>query len=262
MRQSEPDEDPFKFPKRSLSIAFVAGSILFLLLTASVAFSAMRLQVSIGEPSYTIDGQNYTLSVPINISNNGLFDLQNFQVNTTVFDGETELFNSSALVPNIAHESESKLTHNLTVNLPDFLRNHQKFLFNDAKLQAAKRFHLVFARLLPVGLDFNDTFDWRAPLSGFNASDLEFESVNLTTELVSFNVSFNNHALFPVAGNVNVSVFDGTERVAGESLQLSVHSEDSYGSTIQLWIPTTVHVTRVTITIRTDFFSWEGQVYG
>ena len=160
MQQSKSDEDPFKFPKRSLSVAFAAGSILFFLFIASIGFSATQLQFHVGDASYTVNGEDFILSVPINVSNNGLFDLQNLQINTTVSDGGIELFNTTTLVPNIAHQSETIFTHNLTVNLPDFLTNHQEFLFNDSQLKAAESVNLVLAALIPVGLDFNSTYDW------------------------------------------------------------------------------------------------------
>lgn len=263
MQQSKSDEDAFKFPKRSLSIAFAAGSILFFLFIASIGFSATQLQFHVGDASYTVNGEDFILSVPINVSNNGLFDLQNLQINTTVSDNGTELFNSTTLVPNIAHQSETTFTHNLTLNLPDFLRNHQDFLFNDTQLQAAENVKLVLAALIPVGLDFNSTYDWGAPLNGFSTSNLQFQLLNYTTILASLDVAFNNHATFPVEGNVTVTAFNGAAQVATQSLQLSVKSGDRFPkSTIQLMLPTTLPVSRVTMTIQTDLFNWEENVYG
>lgn len=262
MQQSKSDVDPFKFPKRSLSIAFAAGSILFFLFIALAGFSATQIQVHVGDPSYSIDGENFILSVPINISNNGLFDLQGLRINSTVFDGGVELFNSTTLVSSIEHESETTFTHNVTVNLPDFLGSHKDFLFNDSELQAAESVHVVLASLLPVGVDFNNTYSWGAPLNGFTASNLLVQPVNSTTVQVSLDVAFNNHATFSLKGNVTLSVFSGADQVAGQTLQLSVNSGSSFSSPIQLLLPTTVQVTRVSMTVQTGFFSWEENVYG
>lgn len=262
MQQSKSDEDPFKFPKRSLSIAFAAGSILFILFIAFAGFSATQIQFHVGDRSYSIDGENLVQSVPINVSNNGLFDLQGLQINTTVFESGVELFNSTTLVSSIEHKSETTFTHNLTVNLPDFLGSHQDFLFNDGELQAAESVHVVLASLLPVGVDFNHTYSWGAPLNGFSASNLLFQPVNSTTLQASLDVAFNNHATFPLEGNVTLSVFSGAEQVAGQTLQLSVNSGGSFSSPIQLLLPTTVQVTRASMTVQTGFFSWEENVYG
>ena len=261
MQQGNSNEDPFKLPKRSLSVAFAAGSILFFLFIAFVGFSATQLRFSVGEAFYTVKGENFVLSIPINVSNNGLFDLQNLQINTTVSEGGIELFNFTTIVPKITHQSETTFTHNLTVNLPSFLANHQTFLFNDSQLQATERVHLVLAALIPVGLDFNSTYDWGAPLNDFSTSNLQFQPVNSTTILASLDIAFNNHANFPLEGNLTITAFGGTTQVATQSLQLSVKSKDSFKSTIQFWLPTTALVSRVALMIQTDSFSWEENVY-
>jgi hypothetical protein len=262
MQQSKSDGDPFKFPKRSLSIAFAAGSILLFLFIVLAGFSATQIKVHVGDPSYSIDGENLVLSVPVNISNNGLFDLQNLRINSTVFGGGVELFNSTTLVPSVEHESETIFAHNVTVNLPDFLGSHKDFLFNDSELQAAESVHVVLASLLPVEVGFNDTYSWGAPLNGFSTSNLLFQPVNSTTVQARLNVHFNNHATFSLEGNVTLSVFSGAEQIAGQTLQLSVNSGDSFSSPIQLLVPTTVQVTLVSMTVQTGFFSWEENVYG
>jgi hypothetical protein len=65
-----------------------------------------------------------------------------------------------------------------------------------------------------------------------------------------------------VDGNVTLSVFSGAEQIAGQTLQLSVNSGGIFSSPIQLLLPTTVQVTRVSMTVQTGFFSWEENVYG
>jgi hypothetical protein len=262
VQQSKSDEDAFKFPKRALSVAFAAGSIILFLFIAFVGFSATQLQFHVGDPSYSMDGERFVLSVPINVSNNGLFDLQNLQINTAVSEDGNDLFNSTTLVPNIAHQSETAFTHNLAVNLPDFLVDHQELLFSDSQLQAAENVSLVLAALIPVGLNFNITYDWGAPLSGFSASNFQFQILNLTAIMVSTDVAFNNHAVFPLDGNVTITVFGGATQLAVQTIQMNVNSGDSYSSTVQVVLPTTVPVSRVTMTIQTDLFSWEETIYG
>jgi hypothetical protein len=262
MQQSKSDGDPFRLPKRSLSIAFAAGSIILFLFIAFAGFSATQIQFHVGNPSYSVNGENFVISVPVNISNNGLFDLQNLEINSTVFEGGVELFNSTTLISSIEPNSEATFAHNLTVNLPDFLEGHRDLLFDDSELRAAESVCVVLASLFPAGVDFNSTYSWGAPLNGFNASNLLFQPINSTTVQVSLDVAFNNHATFSLEGNVTLSAFSGAEQVAVQTLQLSVGSGGSFSSPIRLLLPTTVQVSRVSITVQTGLFSWEENVYG
>jgi hypothetical protein len=262
MQLGESDEDSFKALKRSLSAAFTVGIIILLLFVAFVVFSATQIQFHVGNASYFINGQNFVISVPINISNNGPFDLQNLQINSTVFEGKVELLNSTTLVSRIEHNSETAFTHNLTVNIPVFIEDHQDLLFNDTELRAAERIRVVLASLLPVGIEFNNTYSWGAPLNGFSVSNLQFQPINFTTAQVSLDVAFNNHATFPLEGNITINAFSGTRQIMTQNLRLNVSSGGRFSSPIQLLLPTIVPVTRVSIVVQTSYFSWEEDVYG
>ena len=274
MHPKDSGEDPFKFPKRSLSVVYVAGSLLLLLFLVSIGVSTMQLLTgnsstplpfSVGKPFYTINGETALVSVPISFTNKGFFDLQNLEITTAVSDNGVQLINSTASIPNVAAQTQTTLTPNITINLPNFLRSHQSLLFNDTTLLLSiESVHVMLGGLLSVRTNLSSSipFLWGAPLNGFNTSSLQFQLVNSTTTLASFNVNFNNHSFFPLEGAVSVDAFDGTEHVAGETLPLSIDSGVSFSSTVQLWLPTTTHVNHVLLTIQSGFFAWEAYVYG
>jgi hypothetical protein len=227
--------------------------------------SSTSLPVSVGKPFYTISGTTAFVSIPINFTNKGFFDLQNLEITTAVSDQGIELINSTASIGSVAAQSQTTLTPNVTLDLPSFLESHQSLLFNDTTLLLSiESVHAAVGRLLSVRANLSSSipFLWGAPLNGFNTSNLQFQLVNSTTMRASFNVHFNNHSVFPVEGAVSVDAFDGTQHVAGETIQLRVNSGTSFSSTVQLWFPATTNVSDVLLTIRSSFFTWEACIYG
>ena len=153
--------------------------------------SSTSLPFSVGKPFYTINGAMAFVSVPINFTNNGFFDLQNPEITIAVSDNGVELINSTVSIPNVAADGQTTLTPNVTFNLPSFLGCYQNLLFNDTTLMLSiESVHVTVGGLLSLRTNLSSSipFLWGAPLNGVNTSNLQFQPVNSTTVRASFNL--------------------------------------------------------------------------
>ena len=226
-----------------IRMLWIASTIFWILLVAFIAFAAYSvkdLSVDFGEPQFSVipDGE-LNLGLPLYVDNRGYYSLKEFHLSTVFSDAEgEEISRADTFVPVIPHGENITIMHNVTLNPVTLLEKGAPYLFNDNDLNVSFTAGLNFAELLPAEISANFTFPWGAPFYNFAVGDPSFEMVDLTQVTVSVPVSFENHAVFDLAGSIRMELYDSTDALLSESQTvLYVPQYSAYNDNMEFSIP-------------------------
>ena len=226
-----------------IRVVGIVTSIIWVLLIAVVAFSAYSIKdvgIQVDPPTATMIGnRELLLSTPIRINNTGFTDIEQLNLTTQVFDpNHMELSNSCSIVPTIPQHGSVVITHNITLNIEKIVQNDSQFLFKDANLTVTLYGGLNLAGLLPATISANMSLPWGAPLYNFSLGVPWVSLFNSTHILVTLPVSFENHAMFNVDGNLKLEAFDSNNVLQFEGQKdLSVSPNNKFAGSIDLYTP-------------------------
>ncbi len=200
----------------------IATSIIWVFLIAFIvlaAYSAKDLSVDFGEPEYTVTPNGeLDLALPLYVDNRGYYSLKNFYLSTVFTDAEgAEISRSETIVPFIPHGENITILHNISIDPISLLEKDEQYLFNDNDLNVSFTAGLNFAELLPAEISANFTFPWGAPFYNFAVGEPAFEAVDLTHIRASAPMTFENHAMFDLAANIRVELYDSEDSLLSES---------------------------------------------
>jgi hypothetical protein len=191
----------------------------FLIAYCVVAVYSFRdIQFEFGDPQTSmIQDDRMLISLPIIIHNRGYSNLGHLNVTTKIADTKDALITeANSFVPVIRRNEEVIMLHNLTIDIPDMLQNHQDLMFVDTDLKIYQAVGMSIAELVPVEALSNSSMAWGAPLYGFALGTPEYALYNTTHIRVSVPVNFENHAFFDVAGNITVRMFSSDDLIIGQ----------------------------------------------
>jgi hypothetical protein len=186
--------------------------IFVLVFTITVIFSAFQLRVNFAEPKVNASGETVTLSLPINISNYGFYDISNWNLTTRVKgDRGIPILDSSTFVPLISRGENTTVTHNISLILSDILsKGLANMLFNDSTLNVDFSLKIEYARVIPLQIQSNFSIPWGAPLYNLSLGNPIVEDTNIIIP-----VSFENHSFFALNGTVALELFDDSNYRVG-----------------------------------------------
>jgi hypothetical protein len=229
-------------PIRMLGIATTIFWIMLIAFIALAAYSTKDLNFDFGDPQFNAspDGQ-VVFSLPLYIDNKGYYSLKEFYLSTVFSDADgVEVSRDSTFVPVIPHGESTTILHNATLSLDSLLENGEQYLFNDNNLNVSVTAGLNFAELLPAEIATNFTFPWGAPLANFALGEPTYELLDFTRATVAVPMSFENHAVFDIAGNVRIELYDGANSLLGESQTIVyVPQQSSYNGDMEFQVPLT-----------------------
>ena len=254
--------DLFAFPRRALTIATIVFTLILILIVASMAWGMVQMQWTIGAPTSGLEGENFVIAIPLNITNRGVYDVHDFQITTCVYDQRLLLINATSTIPIIKGGTSSSMAHNLTLNLKEFLAEHSQYLFNNTEFTILDGVSLNFAGVIPLGINLNNTMSWGAPLSNLDISQPTFTVLNYTHVRVEANLHFSNYASFPISGTLELDAYHDSEKLSQYSYSVEVSPGADCNAALNLIVPTYPPVTRVVLVLKTDYFSWEMPIYG
>jgi hypothetical protein len=260
--KEDKDLDPLKFPKRALTIASVALTLIFILFFASLLASVFQIQWRIEQSSTSYAGGILTITLPINITNAGYYDINNFTIYTAASDDNGLLFSSSSTFPTIKSQSAVVFEHNTPINLTDFFATHRNYLFNRATFQSVENVSLTIGGMVPVSLAINHTMSWGAPLTNLNVATPTVTPLNYTHVQVSSNIRFFNDAVFPVAGTLVLTAYNNTQPLASASYPLNTPSGTNCDVTLLFVLPISPQPTRFSLELQTLYFALEVPING
>jgi hypothetical protein len=206
-------------PIRMIGIATSLFWVFLIAFAASTAYSIKDLRFDFGEPQFAVTPmQELVFSLPIYIENRGYYSIGDFSV-TTQFSGPdgSILTRDTTLIPIIPRGQSETILHNVTLDLNQLLENNEQYLFNDNELRVAASVGLKLSEVLPVQVATNFSFPWGAPLCNFMLGEPTIEGFNSSHQRVTVPVSFENHAPFDLAGNLQLKIFNDANMLLGEN---------------------------------------------
>jgi hypothetical protein len=227
-------------PIRALGIATSVFWVLLITFIALAAYSVKDLNFDFGEPQFTTapDGQ-LTFSLPLYIGNNGYYSLKEFHLSTAFSDAEgEEISRANTFVPVIPHGENMTILHNVTLSTDSLLEKGEQYLFNDNNLTASVTAGLNFAELLPAQISTNFTFPWGAPFYNFALGEPSYWRFDSAHGAVLVPMSFENHAVFDLVGNIRIELYDSVDSLLGESQTIvNVPQHSAYNWNMEFHVP-------------------------
>jgi hypothetical protein len=227
-------------PIRMLGIATTIFWVFLVAFIAFAVYSIKDLSIDFGEPQFAVtpDGE-LNLALPLYVDNRGYYSLKEFHLLTVFSDAEgAEISRADTFVPVIPHGENTTIIHNVALNPLTLLEKGAPYLFNDNDLNVSFTAGLNFAELLPAEISANFTFPWGAPFYNFAVGDPSFEMVDFTQVTVSVSVSFENHAVFDLAGSIRMELYDSADSLLSESQTvLYVPQHSAYEGNMEFSIP-------------------------
>ncbi len=253
-------------PVRMIGIATTIFWVFLIIFCLTAVYSVKDLQFSFGEPQLNMTPDNTAIfSLPVNILNRGYYDLHGFNVTTGVRDEHGSLITrGSTFIPLIRRDEPMTVLHNMTININDLLEHSQEYLFNDTTLNVDASVGINLIQLIPAQASGNFTIPWGAPLYNLQIGNPSYAMVNFTHFRASVPISFENHALFDLTGNVQIRMFDNANVQIGEGQSaIQAYQHSSYSDSVDLLIhapsiitPTPSFSGHLEVTIETPMFNY------
>ncbi|MEM3700837.1 MAG: hypothetical protein QXL57_08260 [Candidatus Bathyarchaeia archaeon] len=213
-----------QIPIRMIGITTTFFWIFLIAFFVSAVYSVKDLHFDFGEPQMNVTADNkILLSIPLTITNNGLYSLRYFNLTTKISSAENFLIaNGTTFIPIINKDEEATVTHNVTIDINLLLQYNQNFLFNDTELEILETVSMVIADLIPIQALTNHSMPWGAPLYNFVLGHPQYVAANLTHFRVNLPISFENHAFFDVVGDMKIKMYNNASRLLDEG-QISIN---------------------------------------
>jgi hypothetical protein len=206
---------------RALGWAATIFWIILLFFTITAAYSAFLIAQGLrfGEPTAGVDNGTLLVSLPLFFNDTGLYDISNFNVTTSIRDGNGSLISrSSTFVPLIPRASSNfTVAHNISLSPSQMTSGHLAYLlFNDSDLSVDAILKLNFARAIPLELATNISMPWGAPLYGLSIGDIGTPTILGPNRVrVTVPIIYENHAFFDLDGTVFLELVDDGGNLLG-----------------------------------------------
>jgi hypothetical protein len=248
-------------PIRMIGIATTIFWAFLIIFSISAAYSVKDIQFDFGDPQMSITPDNRIIfSLPIHILNKGLYNLGYFNVTTDISNANGSLIaHGSTFVQTVRKGERVTVYHNVTLDTSDMLQS-SSYLFNDSQLNIAETVGMRLAELIPVQASGNLSYSWGAPLSNFALGTPAYEPYNLTHAKVTVPISFENHAFFDIAGDLQISMFNGQNLpLAAGTTTINAPPHVPYAGSIELYVIMTPSATTsgyFELTLHTQYFDY------
>jgi hypothetical protein len=232
--------ETMRLPIRMISIATTFFWIFLIAFLVSAVYSVKDVRFDFGEPQMGLTSDNKMLfSLPITIDNRGYYNIGCFNVTTEILNREGFMITrASTFIPVIKKDRQVMATHNVTINVNDLLQNSQDYLFNDTELEVREMVGLKLAEVIPVQASTNLSMPWGAPLFNFTLGEIGYAGFSGTNMTATVPISFENHASFDLAGNIQMCMYDSTDTLVSEGqTTIEAPQNTQYYGQIELEVP-------------------------
>lgn len=191
--------------------------IILIAIVITIAYSATQINIAFGEATTTVTEQTVTISMPINIHNAGLYDINQLNITTRISDQNgNSLVSDSTLTQVISKGTDTTTMHTVTLNITKMLTEQNNLLFNDTTLTAFQYVAFNYANAIPLSVHANYTMQWGAPLSNLVISNPSYQPYNTTHSIISVQISFENHNQYiPVTGITRIEIYNARNILKG-----------------------------------------------
>jgi hypothetical protein len=206
----------------------------------SAVYSVKDVHFNFGSPQMEVTSDNKLIfSLPVSITNEGLYNIGSFNVSTEVLDKEGfSILHGSTFVPVIKKKDVVTVIHNMTIDVDDLLQQDKNYLFNDTELKIYEAVSMRIADVIPVQASTNLSMPWGAPLYNFVLGEPTYAPYNLTHFRVTVPISFENHAFFDLVGDMRIRMYNSTgARVGRVRTSLQAYANSPYTGFVELYVP-------------------------
>ncbi len=250
-------------PIRVVGIATTSFWILLIAIFATAAYSVKDLQFSFGKAYVGLTDNHLLITMPANILNKGYYSIGYINVTTQILDLEGNSLAMGRTFKRVLPKGESiTVYHNVSLDLADLFAA-STYLFNDSQFNVKAWIGLKLAEAIPVQAQTDFSLPWGAPLYNFSLGTPAIQAIDQIVDPLRVcaivPMSFENHAVFDIVGNVSVRMFNSRESLVGESLTFfSVPQNSQHRDTLQF----VVNLDQVTasgqfeIQFATEYFSY------
>ncbi|MEM3703093.1 MAG: hypothetical protein QXX79_01520 [Candidatus Bathyarchaeia archaeon] len=223
---------------RALRLIITVLWIVALLLPVAAAFSLLKLlearNISVQELALSLYNGNLSISIPFCINNTGFYDLTDISVDLQINRGNMAITTVSKQLPKIPAGEMVNSSFHASVSLEEIFSKHIGIVTNDTYLDINTALKFTVAYALTLGIARNFTFHWGAPFNNLTVGDFSY---NTTFQALSFSVSFNNHASFPVNGSLKAELYNSANALIGSSMKnLNIASGEHYQELFEIQI--------------------------
>jgi len=228
-----------KIANRMLTIATVVLWVIILFFSVTAVYSVMNVAINIGEVQMLPSGDGIEFSLPFSLDNGGFYELADLNLTTRISDPDGNLLDvTETLVPSIPQGTTVNASHTIPINMDQLMTmDHARLLLNDSSFNMEVFAGLNFARAVPVQLSTNITLPWGAPLANFSIGSLQIQEHNRTHSQMLLPITFENHAVLEITGNLRLDFYDSTDsHVATGTSSINVEPQSIYARTIYVYL--------------------------
>jgi hypothetical protein len=202
---------------RALGWAIKLLWIILIAIVITIAYSATQINIAFGEPTTIATESAVTISMPINIHNAGLYDIDQLNVTTRIIDENgNPLVENSTLTQVVPKGTDTTTMHIVTLNITKILIEQNYLLFNDTTLTEFQYVAFNYANAIPLSVHGNYSLPWGAPLSNLTVSNLSYRPYNANQSIVSVQIFFEDHNQYiAVTGSLHVEIYNSRGTLKG-----------------------------------------------
>jgi hypothetical protein len=202
---------------RALSWATKILWIILLALVITIAYSASQINISLGEQQITATQRTITISFPVSIRNQGLYDIAQLNVTTRIASQNSQTLATGTTVFQLVKRGTTETrTHSIRISIRRIIDKDSNLLFDDTVLTVFQYVSLNYANAVPFTAYANQTMQWGAPLSNLAIQQITYQPYNMTHSTANVRLYFENHNQYvAVTGNLRIEIYNSHQALMG-----------------------------------------------
>ncbi|MEM2103867.1 MAG: hypothetical protein QW717_03145 [Candidatus Bathyarchaeia archaeon] len=192
--------------------------IVALIMPFSMAFSLFKIvegkNINVGKPEFSLYNGNLYLTIPFSISNTGFYDLTEININIAMKRSEKTIASLSKRLPDIPAGQTGEANCSFSTNLKEFFQKDSTLITCDAYLDVNAEVHFKVADAVALNVAANFTASWGAPFHNLTIYGITYNHMKC---LLSFFISFDNHAPHPIVGPLLIELCNSANVTLGST---------------------------------------------
>jgi len=212
---------------RALGWVVTISLILVFAFLASAVYSIFQMAIlnrgiGIGDLETEFKDGRLTMTMPISINNTGLYEINEFEITTTLKDQNgTLIATNTTRITEIKHGESRSWTHALSLSLNDLFLRMRSLLFNDTEIKLLISVGIKYAYAFGLKVSMaNISIPWGAPLHGLSLKELNVRGFNGTHLFLELILDFENRSFLDVGGSLNLKVYNEDGEQIGTGIGL------------------------------------------
>ena len=212
---------------RALGWVVTISTLLVFAFLASAVYSILQIALmdqGIGMGDFRTEFKDGTLKMmmPISINNTGFYDINEFEITTTLKDKDgTLIATNTTRITGIKRGDSRSEVHVLSLSINDLFLKTKHLLFNDTEINLLISVGIRYAYALGFRVSMtNVSMPWGAPLYGLSLKDLNLRGSNGTHLFLELSLDFENHFFLDIGGPLYLRICNEDGEQIGEGMGL------------------------------------------